>query len=303
MNASDHERCSELLRDHVQGRLGAPEESWVADHLAGCSDCRAEEAALRAVTRAEVAPLTEVERARLRRSVLAVAPASAAEVAPSTRSARGGRMLQLLGAAALLVMIGGFLYTTGLSGGDDGGFAGSGADSAESGEAPAAGDSRAVQESGEGASRSAGGSAETLDAAALPQPTFRRSLGEVTGRRLNILGRQGLPLVVFSRAYRAEQVPELQTEFRDQLAAAAGPLGDSVRECSDLVTQAFPNALPAYGALATLEKLGDDEVLVLAFAWTDQPSGPLDQSMVWAWPADNCDQPVEYYKNVIEPRR
>lgn len=305
MTLSDHERCSELLTDHVAGRLSASDAAWVADHLAGCSDCRAEEAALRGMALEEVAPLTEVERARLRRAVLAEGQPSPAEVGTTAppRAARGGRMLQILGAAALLVMIGGFIYTTGLSGGDDAGLGagegGGGADSAESGPVPAAGEDNVLeQEMG----ASSEGSTATSDAPA-PEPTFRRSLGEITGRRLNTFARQGLPLVMFSRAYRAEHVPELQTKFRDQLAAAAGARGDSVRACSDLVTSAFPNSLPAYGAVGTLEKLDGDEVLVLAFAWTDAESGPLDQSMVWAWPVDNCDQPVEYHKNVIEPKR
>jgi hypothetical protein len=128
-------------------------------------------------------------------------------------------------------------------------------------------------------------------------------LGEITGARLNKLGREGLPLVLFSRAYGVEDVPGLQTEFRDELAATADPHSDTLRECSDLVTEAFPASLPAYAALAELEKLDGDEILVLGFAWTDRSSGALDQSMVWAWPLGNCDQPVEYFKNVIQPKK
>lgn len=305
MNATDHERCSELLADHVQGRLVASEQAWVADHLSACPQCRAEETALRALAPAEVAPLTEIERARLRRGVLALG-SSRDEIAPVVApAARGGRLLQMLGAAALMVMIGGFLYTTGLTGGDD-----AGGDRTATGEAgrdmdaegaPAALEDGALEQST--TSGSGAGGSEAAFGPPPPEPTFRRSLGAVTGKRLNKLGREGLPLVVFSRAYRVPDVADLQGEFREQLALAAGERADSVRTCSDLVTDAFPNSLPAYGALATLEKLGGDEVLVLAFAWTDETSGPLDQSMVWAWPADDCDRPVEYYKNVIRPQQ
>lgn len=301
MTPADHERCSELLADQVQGRLGASEESWVVDHLRGCAECRAEREALEALASDEVEPMTELERARLRRAVLSTGAPAQREVFPAASPERGGRLLQILGAAALVVMIGGFLYTIGLGGGDDaGGLADRGIDSAESRDAPASIEDESLEQNTTAAQ--SGGSA--AQGPPPPEPTFRRSLGEVTGKRLNRLGREGLPLVVFSRAYRVEDVPDLQARFRDQLATAAGDdYADSVRSCSDLVTDAFPNSLPAFGALATLEKLEGDEVLVLAFAWTDEGSGPLDQSMVWAWPADNCDQPVEYYKNVIRPQR
>jgi len=304
MNNTDHERCSELLRDHTQGRLDAAEHDWVESHLATCSDCRAEHAAVALLGAGEVAPLTEIERVRLHRGVrTATSSIPLTSVAPARASARGGRLLQILGTAALLVMIGGFIYTSGLVGGgldsDDGSGQGGGADSGESFEAPAP-----VQEGGaeaEGLTTDSG-AARSGEDRALPQPSFRRSLGTVTGKRLNKLGREGLPLVVFSRAYRVEQVPDLQSEFRDQLATAAGSHEEALRECSDLVTEAFANALPAYGALATLERLGGEHVLVLAFAWTDQSEGPLDQSMVWAWPLGDCAQPVEYFKNVIQPK-
>ena len=312
MNNSDHERCSELLAQHVRGELDANERDWVETHLAECADCRAEQAALQALSREEVEPLTEIERARLRRAVLGSVQSTPLESgsAPGTAGpfrtetgpaavATGGRAFQLLGAAALVLIAAVFMFSTGLLGGGDAGLddsAGGDAGLSREAEAPATvEDAETFDEAG------GGGSAASM--AAAPEPTFRRSLGSITGKRLQKLGREGLPLVIFSRAYSAEQVPDLQTRFRDRLADAAGAKSDVVRQCSDLVTSAFPNSLPAYGALATLEKLKGREVLVLAFAWTDRSSGPLDQSMVWAWPSDNCDQPVEYYKNVIQPEQ
>ncbi|MFP5351484.1 MAG: anti-sigma factor family protein [Actinomycetota bacterium] len=299
MNASDHERCSELLASQVRGELGAEEAAWIEEHLATCSDCRAERAALQALLAGEVEPLSDTERARLRRSVLSSVQRTGVETATVTAlPQRGARAFQLLGAAALLVIIGVFMFSSGLLGGDDSAVQESaGGDAGSSREVSAPAQDAEALEADDGA-----GSSVTSGAAA-PEPTFRRSLGQITGKRLARLGRRGLPLVIFSRAYSAEQVPGLQTAFRDRLASAAGPKGDIVKQCSDLVTSAFPNSLPAYGALATLEKLKGREVLVLAFAWTDAASGPLDQSMVWAWPSDNCDQPVEYFKNVIQPER
>lgn len=303
MNTSDHERCSELLAPHLRGDLDAAESLWVDDHLASCPDCRAEEVALRTLASGDAVALSEIERARLRRGVLAAVTATAVEADAPPAVPRGGRVLQLLGAAALLLIIGVFMYSSGLVGGGlGGGDEDTGGDAATS-EAPAGRQDEALEAEAGAADAGAGGGTTDTSGPPPPEPSFRRSMGEISGRRLNRLGRSGLPLVIFSRAYSAEQVPELQAEFRDRLAIAAGRRGDVVRECSDLVTEAFPHSLPAYGALATLENLRGRQVLVLAFAWTDKPSGPLDQSMVWAWPADNCDQPVEYYKNVIQPER
>lgn len=301
MNPSDHERCSELLGPLGRGELGADEQRWVEDHLAWCADCRAEQVALRSLIAGEVDPLSEIDRARLRRGVLAGVQRTGVEAAPATVAApAAARAFQLLGAAALIVIAAVFMFSSGLLGGGDAGQDESaGGDAGGSREAPAAPEEAEALD----AETRAGGSAGAASGPPAPEPTFERSLGSITGKRLQKLGREGLPLVVFSRAYSAEQVPELQAEFRDRLADDAGSKSAVVRRCSDLVTSAFPNSLPAYGALATLEKLNGREVLVLAFAWTDASSGPLDQSMVWAWPSDNCDQPVEYFKNVIQPEK
>lgn len=300
MNASDHERCSELLPRQVRGELDAQEQRWVEDHLAGCSDCRAEATALAALLTGDIDPLSEIERARLRRGVLTDVQDTGVETIPVTAEGpRGTRAFQLLGAAALVLIAAVFMFSSGLLGGGD-----SGLDESAGGDAGVSREAPAGVPDAEARDADGGGASTAMEAgASLPEPTFRRSLGSITGKRLQKLSRTSLPLVVFSGAYSAEQVPELQTEFRDLLAEAAGAKAEVVRECSDLVTSAFPNSLPAYGALATLEKLNGREVLVLAFAWTDASSGPLDQSMVWAWPSDNCDQPVEYYKNVIQPER
>jgi hypothetical protein len=230
-------------------------------------------------------------------------------IAPVRERQTGARLYQLLGAAAALAVIGGFAYL-GLGGGMGG--ADSGADDTSA----AVGGDSGEQESAEtfdndGAGRSARQTGKTSDAAGstalgaeppAPSPTFEADLGLVDEKRLTKLGRSGLPLVIFSRAYSTTDVDERQSAFIGELAEQAPTSrGDDIRECAATITAEFPRSLLAYAALAEFKGRGD--ILVLAFAWTDEETGPLDQSMVWAWSIGDCDGiPVHYSKNVIRPR-
>lgn len=302
MNA--HERWSELLPAYVRGELSDEEAARVTEHLQECPACAAEQRGLIALAAPEPEPLTEMERARMRRAVLEEAvpapdAAPAAETAPAP-SDRRARLFPLLGAAAVALAIAVFAYGGG--GGLGGGDAGSTSDAPEGAEAE--GGEEALDA---GASQdqvtmedAAGGSAAR---AAPPDPTFKASIGDVDATRLNRLGRRGLSLVVFSRALTAADVPRLRDDFIDRLARRApAARGRQIRECAADITSTFPNSLPAYGAVGNFTDGPQREVLILAFAWTNEDQGPLDQSMVWAWPLGTCDSVAHYSKNVIEPR-
>ena len=317
----DHERCSELLAPFVHGELDDELASQVQSHLRGCADCSEEHVALLALTAGEVSPLTELERARLRREVLSEAvpmPEGDLAATPVATPGRGARLYQVLGTAAVLALIGGFAYL-GLSGG----MGGTDSDDAASSTAGRAGGGDAAEEEARRATeaiqdgpetfRTRGKASDTSGAAAgtaleaqapgAPSPTFEADLGPVDEKRLNKLGRSGLPLVVFSRAYTVDDVSEHQLAFIEEVAAQAPTArGEDIRACAGRLSEEFPNSLLAYAALAEFENRGD--ILVLAFAWTDEGSGPLAQSMVWAWSIGDCDGiPVHYSKNVIRPRR
>lgn len=306
---NEHERCSELLRRHAAGILEAGESSWVEAHLADCRECRAELAAVKALEGLEPpAPLTELERARLRREVLDQAiPLPADPHAPRAagRSAGNG-WYRVLGAAALVAVIGTFAYLglgdPGLVGRDDEGGAG---DSGQAGDedsgARGASESLELQQDAE-ALDGGGSTAGTASKAAAPDPAYKQDMGTVDRARMNRLGRRGLSLVLFSRFYSVDDVPGLQGEFIEQLAARAPDArGQDIRDCAALVTSEFRNSLPAYAGFGEYRDRGD--ILVLAFAWTDAESGPLDRSMVWAWSIDGCDvTPVHYSTNIIRPR-
>lgn len=307
-----HEQCSELLAPFAKGELDDATERAVDVHLQGCSDCASEHRAVLALLSAEPQPLTDIERARMRRVVLeeAVPAPDTHAIAPAPADRRA-RLFPLLGAAALIAIIAVFAFTgLGNLGGTDAGDStaqsgGEGeADEAE-GEDTVDGGLEAAQEE-QASEDTAGGSAAgagTMRAKA-PTPTFRPSIGEVDRARLNKLGRQGLPLVVFSRAFSVTDVPRLRDRFIEHMADRAPTAhGNQIRDCATTITEEFPNALPAYSAIGHFAERPQREVLIVAFAWTDEPEGPLDQSMVWAWPLGNCGSVAHYSKNVIEPRR
>ena len=312
----DHDRCSELLAPFVHGELDAEVASQVEAHLETCSDCAQERVGLAALMADEVPPLTELERARLRRVVLSEAvplPDEGTQVVQTPGPGRGARWYQVLGAAAAVAVIGGFAYL-GLGGGTAGdsgssaetagGSDGAGAE-VEDSDAPNAGGSLSQKSAADQATGTTGGAPATMEAQvpAAPSPTFEADLGPVDEKRLNKLGRSGLPLVIFSRAYTTDDVAEKQAAFIEEVAAQAPTArGEDIRTCASQISAQFPNSLLAYAAFAEFEDRGD--ILVLAFAWTDEESGPLSQSMVWAWSIGDCDGiPVHYSKNVIRPRR
>ena len=303
---NEHDRCSELLDRHAEGNLAPEESSWVGAHLAECSDCRTEFAgvqALRGLGAPE--PLTELERARMRRVVLEQAVPLPAEPAVAPARSTGGRWYQVLGAAALVVVIATFAYL-GFGGpmGGDGDEAGTAGDSGQTGAESGAGGGEAetFEMEQDAEALDSGPAAGSAAKAAPPDPAYKEDMGPVDRARLNRLGRRGLSLVLFSRFYTVDDVPGLQGEFIERLAARAPDArGQDIRDCAALVTSEFQNSIPAYAGFGEYRDRGD--ILVLAFAWTDADTGPLDRSMVWAWSIDGCDvTPVHYSTNIIRPR-
>ncbi|HEY7876548.1 MAG TPA: zf-HC2 domain-containing protein [Actinomycetota bacterium] len=284
-----HERCSELLADHAAGRLDAADAARVDAHLAACAECTAELRAVMALRApVEDRPLTELERARLRSGIRRQV---AAQPTPASKpSRRWATAASALGAAALLA-IGGFAVVSLSSGGDDSETAAGGSD--DSGQ----GGGTDTAESGGGA---------RLDAAAPeapPRPTFDQDVGPLSSGKLDELGRKNRALAGFARAYSADDASRLADRYVDELANQAGDPNerDLIRNCAASVYSAQPYpALLAYGARGRLQ---GREALVLGFAWTDEDAGVLDQFMLWTWPQDSCDQPIDYRSGKIGSRK
>ena len=147
MKAMDHTRCSELLGPFLAGTLADEEARSVEDHLAGCAECRAELAAVRALQGPE-ARLTDDERALLEAGVRS-ALETGIEGRIEPQQARGGDVIPLrrrrtwlpqalAGAATVLIVAFGFAALQGGVGGGDDEGGGGGEGSAGSGGGAAA---------------------------------------------------------------------------------------------------------------------------------------------------------------------
>lgn len=288
----NHERCSELLAAYAAGRLGAPERSAVERHVSSCLDCAAELAAVRAVTGGGDAPLSEHERARLERGIAwelgDLIPARPDRARVWTRVAQG------LGAAALLAIVGV-------------GIAQLGGTSSENESGNAATAPKAVNDGGGGAgagaeSDAAAGADSAL--APMPRPSFDRKTATLSDKKLVRIGQHSAQFRAFSKAYSTSDAVQLKDAYLNQLASDA-PTSiqqDQVRNCADQVfdtTQSY-SILPAYAAGA---RLRGEHALVLGFAWTDRPKGPLDQYMLWVWPVSGCgDVPLDYSAGQIDKK-
>jgi hypothetical protein len=280
----DHDRCSELLAPFVRGELTGRAAAEVREHLEGCDDCSAEERGARALLDAGTEPsMSEIERLRLHRRLAdALVADRGREVQVPPRRGAGGRIAALGAAAAVLMAVGGFLYL-GLGGG------GAGSPALESGGGGGAG----VAEDA-GSQRSA-----AQDEAVAPEPTFIDRLDRLTDRDLEATGGRGRATRQFANAYRVDDVGETRTSAVASLVGQAPePLREQIRRCAEVVFEGQPQSLPASGRRGTYQGRA---VLVLTFAWSDDPAGPLDRFMVWVWPeGGSCDTPVAYRFGTIK---
>lgn len=280
----DHDRCSELIAPLVRGELSERAAAEVREHLAGCDVCSAEERGVRALLAAETEPsMSEIERARLHRRLEGELGIEGGERAPARRLRSSGARIAAWGAAAaVLVSIGGFLYL-GLSGGSD-----------DIETAGGDGGGRAFEQEDAGAQ---GDSAQSE--AVAPEPTFIDRLDRLTDRQLEATGRRGSVVDRFAAAYNVGDVAEARSSAVATLASQAPePLREQIRRCSEVVFAGQPQSLPASGRRGTYQ---GRSVLVLTFAWSDDPEGPLDRYMVWIWPeGGSCDTPVAYWFGTIK---
>jgi Putative zinc-finger len=282
----DHDRCSELIAPFVRGELTERAAAEVREHLDGCDACSAEERGARALLDAGTEPsMSELERVRLHRRLEdAVGAERGREVQAAPRRRGAGARIAALGAAAVLAALGGFLYL-GLSGG--------GAGQGVGGEA---GDLGSARGDDEGAAAESGAG---QGGAVAPEPTFIDRLDRLTDRELESTGRRGSAVSRIASAYQVDDVGETQSNSVATLAGQAPvALREQIRRCAEVVFEGQPQSLPASGRRGAYQ---GRTVLVLTFAWSDDPAGPLDRFMVWVWPeGGSCDTPVAYRFGTIK---
>jgi anti-sigma factor RsiW len=307
----DHERCSELLVALTRGELDAATQAEVEAHLAGCPECSAERASVEVLySMATPEPLSEIERARLHKTVMSAArkeapPEASPAIAFVPRESRwGARLYPVLGAAAVLVLIGTFIFF-GMNGNND------------NGDTPAAGGGGSeIQDSG----ASAGGAAP--EAASLPS-VWAGSLGRISDDEFQELAHQGFAQGKVSQG-RSMAVEPLSTggstegTTHDGAADSSGtgsvdnsaegatveapgglagleyqapPRFDpQIESCVDQVTGGETSAVPVFGATGTYK---GEKALILGFIVDS------DRYMVWAFPVGSCDFPLDFFSTKL----
>jgi hypothetical protein len=301
--AMTHDRCSELLLGYVRGELPSALSDEVRAHLAGCSDCRAEEKAVAALTVTaddDSTPLDDMERARLHRGLaqeLFTARANA-DVAGAAPASRGWARWIVPAGTAAAVLAGVLVTTLGGGLGDTGGDAGVAPLSREEGPAEGGGgdavsprdrvadeDNRrnhVTAHSGEAAE-----SQTTFAGPEAPDPVFDPDAGTLTASDLSDIGRPVFE--AFAAAYRPGDGARVYDGFLAALAREDAGVRPQIEECAATLPQ-DGSLIPAYAAVGEYE---GHRALVLGFVTSDPGSRRLDRYLVSVWDLEECAQPVD----------
>lgn len=309
---SEHERCSQHLRDFASGVLGGTEREWVEEHLASCAECTAEHSAVVALAALQEGSLTELERARLQRGVReGMEESSSRTVIARHRPDWRQRIAPGIGAVALLALL---LYAAAqvdLGGGADnlsvaprsGGAERSGgrdqenqpATSAPLGEASKAAKDKTTDRFTNGGDVTQSAS---LDG---PKPVYDGSIGRTNAAELERRASLGEPFSSYRSDYTGRDAVRRQGRFLDLLAAHAHEpsAANDIRACGTSVLEHREyDYLPAYGGFA---RIHGKPALLLGFAYASNEGDPLKRFQLWAWQRPGCDHVILYSSGPIQP--
>jgi hypothetical protein len=311
----DHELCSDLLPSYAAGELHADTAAEVRAHLESCPECRAEESAVRAIRAAPVEPMTDIERARLHRSlrdrldVPQRAPARMAWLPPA-----------LTVAALLLALVVGVQVMSGSGGDKDDADAGGARIESEGGGGGGptpqtfdlvGGDvvtfeqrftERTAETDGqegasdEGVSSGAGsgvGAPKSGDAPQESSDPFPSALNADRDKReLLRFARRQDTLAAFARAYSASDIDVLRDDFVDVLTtdAPTEAAGSQIEECDGLVAQAQDSSL--LPVVAAHGRFDGRPSLVLGYLSPEDEAGALTRFTFFVWQRGDCSIPV-----------
>lgn len=295
--SGSHERFSELIGPFLREELSQDDARALEEHLSTCGDCRAEVTALRALTAAP-GSLTEVERQDLHDGIKAALDAApVAEVIPlSPRWATAAKALSAAAVVALIAAAGIWVGTGGTGGADD--------SAADSG---AGGDSAAPEGRRESLPQPSFLAATALFEQDLPEAdeggdTVSESAEpapEVTKQLLADLAEDGSLFQNFAGYYSAPVAAEDSERALVSLAKQA-PGADfraQVEDCgADFLASRPGTSLSVAGLLGDYQ---GEEALVIGFATTEDPAGPLNRYTYVIWRAGSCDAPLSSFGGAL----
>jgi hypothetical protein len=293
-NDMDHERCSELLLPYLQEELDTGARAEVEDHLASCSDCTEERAALERLLAVEIEPMTASERSSMRARVAKELAPGVVERRVQREPARApkwwSRALPALGAVALVAVAAVFAANL-LSGGSGDG------ESAVRGPNLKAG-SGAGDEAGDagGVAPEAAGPEALADKGRSQAPYFNRGRGVLRQALLDELAKKE-PAFEALAGVTASRATNIRDTYTGELARQAPPSTRSqLRACAESVAASQGTVVPAYG---TEGKYHGKDALLVGFV-SGSNSGPLNRYMLWLWPKGSCEIPIGYVSGALE---
>ncbi|MBK5227174.1 MAG: zf-HC2 domain-containing protein [Actinobacteria bacterium] len=301
--SGSHERFSELIGPFLREELSQDDARALEEHLSTCGDCRAEVAALRALSAAP-GSLTEVERRDLHDGIkAALGAAPVAEVVPlSPRWAAAAKALSAAAVVALIAAAGIWVGTGGTGGSDDSASNLEGA--ADSG---AGGDSGAPEGPRESRPQPSFLAATALFERGLAETdeggdTVSESAqpaAEVTKQLLADLAENG-PLFENFAGYYSAPIPAEDSERALVALAKQAPGADfraQVEDCgADFLASRPGTSLSVAGLLGDYQ---GEEALVIGFATTEDPAGPLNRYTYVIWRVGSCDAPLSSFGGAL----
>jgi hypothetical protein len=302
MTQISHERCSELLALYVKGRLEPPVRADVIAHLGGCLACSRELTALEALSPVEFEPLSGMERDDLARAVRA---AISTQARPGLFERFGRRMNAALGAVALFaIILVGVISWPDQQDRPQGAAApaedsGAGGDTAQTEQATTTEVQAETGDQASGAQPAAkhrsGTDNSTSSAAA--GATLKAGVGNTfldTTVATGPFAREGLDLPALQPATLAG-APAAADQQTSLYSAAQDPqVRRFIDECTQVTISTSPFPLTATSAVYYPR----DEVLVIAFIWTDESTGTVNFELR-GWRDGRCDRVTPIYRRGI----
>ena len=303
MTSGSHERFSELIGPFLREELAQDDARALEEHLSTCGGCRAEAAALRALTAAP-GSLTESESRDLHAGIKAARDEKVlATVVPlSPRWATAGKALSAAAAVALIAVASIWIGTSGM---DDSGQSSAAGGGGTTEEAPSPESARkgrpqpsflgatplAAQDSGDDEESESNTEQAILSASPELDRQLLTDLADLA---------EGGPLFQNFADYYSAPVPLEESRLALRALAKQAPGADfraQVEDCGGGYLASRPGTGLSVAAL--LGNYEGEEALVIGFAATEDPSGPLNRYTYVIWRTGDCSIPITSFGGAL----